>query len=277
MLKRKFNVEEEERETEVQTKQTKNSLDSDDDDSDSEVDDFRQEEIEGEEEGVAGIKEGVRTTPFNMKEELEEGYFDENGMYQWKRERAIRDNWLDNIDWEKICEEDGGEDNNADNVSNHSIDKINFNSIVCYRNMLNFMQPKETVSKALRRLGGSEKRISTAERLKRKKAGTLESAVEDVESKDSFLRLTELANELLMYAGNVDVYEESYEAIQLRVCEWELQHANQEALPEELDMYSEDFDIRERERLHRVALGPAPSNFDLGNLSPNSQRKETGQ
>ena len=37
-----------------------------------------------------------------MKEELEEGHFDTEGNYHWKKEGNIRDNWLENIDWVKV-------------------------------------------------------------------------------------------------------------------------------------------------------------------------------
>jgi CD2 antigen cytoplasmic tail-binding protein 2 len=37
-----------------------------------------------------------------MKEELEEGHFDKEGHYHWKKEKELRDNWLDNIDWLKV-------------------------------------------------------------------------------------------------------------------------------------------------------------------------------
>lgn len=43
--------------------------------------------------------EGVPITPFNLKEEMEEGHFDSEGNYFIKKEKDIRDNWLDNIDW----------------------------------------------------------------------------------------------------------------------------------------------------------------------------------
>lgn len=49
------------------------------------------------------MEEGVQFTPFNMNEELEEGHFDKDGMYHWKKEKLIRDNWLENIDWIKVC------------------------------------------------------------------------------------------------------------------------------------------------------------------------------
>lgn len=44
----------------------------------------------------------IRITPFNMQEELEEGHFDTEGMYHWKKEKDVQDNWLENIDWCKV-------------------------------------------------------------------------------------------------------------------------------------------------------------------------------
>lgn len=43
--------------------------------------------------------EGVRITPFNLDEEMQEGHFDSEGNYFVNKEKDIRDNWLDNIDW----------------------------------------------------------------------------------------------------------------------------------------------------------------------------------
>jgi len=37
-----------------------------------------------------------------MQEELEEGHFDTEGMYHWKKEKDVQDNWLENIDWCKV-------------------------------------------------------------------------------------------------------------------------------------------------------------------------------
>ena len=42
----------------------------------------------GQEEGGVDIEEGVRFTPFNMREEMEEGHFDTEGMYIFKRNKV---------------------------------------------------------------------------------------------------------------------------------------------------------------------------------------------
>lgn len=56
----------------------------------------------GQEDGVSGIDGEIKTTPFNMKEELEEGHFDTDGNFHWNKDNSIRDNWQENIDWMKV-------------------------------------------------------------------------------------------------------------------------------------------------------------------------------
>lgn len=56
----------------------------------------------GAEDGPTAPEVNVGFTAFNMKEELEEGHFDKEGHYLWKKEKQIRDNWLDNIDWVQV-------------------------------------------------------------------------------------------------------------------------------------------------------------------------------
>ena len=56
----------------------------------------------GQEEGVSGQDGEVKITPFNMKEELEEGHFDTEGNFHWDKTSLIKDNWLDNIDWIQV-------------------------------------------------------------------------------------------------------------------------------------------------------------------------------
>lgn len=57
--------------------------------------------IIGTEDGPSEAN-AVGFTAFNMKEELEEGHFDRDGHYLWKKDKEIRDNWLDNIDWVRV-------------------------------------------------------------------------------------------------------------------------------------------------------------------------------
>lgn len=56
----------------------------------------------GTEDGPSAPEANVGFTAFNMKEELEEGHFDKDGHYLWNKDKEIRDNWLDNIDWVQV-------------------------------------------------------------------------------------------------------------------------------------------------------------------------------
>ena len=42
----------------------------------------------GQEDGVVDVKEGIRFTPFNMTEELEDGHFDSEGTYIFKKDKV---------------------------------------------------------------------------------------------------------------------------------------------------------------------------------------------
>ena len=46
-------------------------------------------EIQGEEDGMARIDGETKFTPFNMKEEMEEGHFDADGHYLWKKQVEV--------------------------------------------------------------------------------------------------------------------------------------------------------------------------------------------
>lgn len=157
-----------------------------------------------------------------------------------------------------------------------------FDATQLYKNILEYLQPGETVSKALCRLGKSQlnkniygsvfnnykydvieiinnikiktriilnkgkgkKPISSAERWKRKKAGLSEID----ENSEKIMKLTELANELLTRTGNMDIYQESYDLIKKKInLSGKQSHpSKQEA---ELDMYSDDFDVKEKKKL----------------------------
>ncbi|BES95049.1 GYF domain [Nesidiocoris tenuis] len=225
------------------TKLQKNSLDSDEDDNDSDEDAYRLEDddIEGQEDGVVGQEEGITITPFNMKEELEEGHFDNDGMYHWKKENVAKDNWLDNIDWVKVKKSEGSSEEKVPNEGEDDEDEPeSVNETEMYKEILTYMQPKETVAKALKRLGGN-KSLSASERLKLKKAGM---PVNTIDSDEKVSALTGLANAILTNSGNMDIYQETYEKIQQKAKVL----AKATAEPE-LDMYAEDFEDREKDRL----------------------------
>ncbi|XP_026807186.1 CD2 antigen cytoplasmic tail-binding protein 2 homolog [Rhopalosiphum maidis] len=221
-----------------------NVADSEDDDDDSvdenNYDVMQEQDIEGQEEGVVGQDGEIRITPFNMQEELEEGHFDKEGMYHWKKEKDVQDNWLENIDWCKI--KDMSKEKKKTDESEE--DNVEFNVVAAYKEILSMMEPKETISKSLRRLGGN-KRLTTAERWKLKKAGLST----DEGSSTKVTRLTELANQILTANGNMDVYQETYEQISQIISKSEKRGQPSTSMSSDLDMYAEDFDLKEKEKL----------------------------
>ncbi|XP_076299577.1 CD2 antigen cytoplasmic tail-binding protein 2 homolog holn1 isoform X2 [Lasioglossum baleicum] len=261
MLKRKFSELEDERGP------AKNSLDSDEEDdaADDNYNIMNEDEFEGVEDGPTDPETEVGFTKFNMKEELEEGHFDKDGHYLWNKEKEIRDNWLDNIDWMQIkpsstvhVKKENKTSGLADSDSDDDAD-IMFNPVHLYKLILEYLKPGETVSKALCRFGKGKKRLTTAERWKKKKE---KKEVEDDEKSVSITKLTELANELLTRTGNMDIYQESYEQIKKKV-ERSEKHAHPSKQEAELDMYADDFDEKEKAKLDDDSVtGPVNSGKD---------------
>ncbi|XP_060806452.1 CD2 antigen cytoplasmic tail-binding protein 2 homolog isoform X2 [Amyelois transitella] len=229
----------------------KHSLDSDEEDSGAEEEKkniLNINDIEGEEEGQGGIEGEITITPFNMKEELEEGHFDTQGHYHWKKEKEIRDGWLDNIDWVKVKgrpedkykvhKDDDNRGLGDESSSEDDEPQEKFELIANYKEIFQHMKPQETIAKTLQRLANSK--ISSAERWKRKKAGIVD------EGSKTVTRITELANQILTKMGNMDIYQESYEKISKIISKDKSK--NDDA---DLDMYADDFDQKEKETLSK--------------------------
>lgn len=224
----------------------KHTLDSDEED-EVEEDVLNVDDIEGEEEGKARQEGEQKMTAFNMNEEMEEGHFDKQGHFIWNNEKEIRDNWLDNIDWQKIKSSSDSKDKYnieekglGDESDSGSEADDNFDEISNYKEILIYMKPNETINKAIKRLGAPDMKLSSVERLRRKKAGTLNTN-EDV------VKLTELANQILTKTGNMNIYQETYEQIKAKVEDKGNKKASGVA-ETELDMYSDDFEIKEKKK-----------------------------
>ncbi|XP_013115089.2 CD2 antigen cytoplasmic tail-binding protein 2 homolog [Stomoxys calcitrans] len=211
----------------------KHTLDSDEEDSD-EYEREDSNDVEGEEDGISNVRDDVKITPFNMREELQEGHFDKEGHYHWNKTNEIKDNWLDNIDWLKVDESHAEkEDRDADKPD--SLNVVNQSQV--YQNILGFMMESETVSQTIRRLGKQRKKLSTAERIRNKKNGIVDTDA------DKIMQLTEMVNAILTATGNMDIYEMTYEAIEEKVNSTPSTSKTQAS---NLDMYSDDFSEKEK-------------------------------
>ncbi|XP_065334683.1 CD2 antigen cytoplasmic tail-binding protein 2 homolog [Cloeon dipterum] len=229
----------------------KHTLDSDEEDSGDDEQKYKilaSDDIAGQEEGTAQFEGGVQITPFNMKEELEEGHFDGEGHYHFKKEsKEDRDNWLDNIDWVKIRQSE--EDKNLQRGGNSSDedDLKPFDITEGYRLILAHLKPKETVASALRRLGSGQS-LSASQKLKLKKMG--KSVDTSAGDKTAFLALTECANNMLNATGNMNVYQETFEQISAVVKKADDKKAKTE---DPLDIFADNFDEKEKERMETTS------------------------
>ncbi|XP_020292835.1 CD2 antigen cytoplasmic tail-binding protein 2 homolog [Pseudomyrmex gracilis] len=255
----------------------KNSLDSDEDDDEINEDAYNimnEEEFEGAEDGPSAPETNVGFTAFNMKEELEEGHFDKDGHYLWKKEKQIRDNWLDNINWVQIKSSSTTQEPVKSNKNHGLADSdsdddgdVMFDPIPLYKTMLEYLKPGETVSKTLCRLGKEKKKLTTAERWKKKKES--KTFKEEDPKAVSITKLTEVANELLTRTGNMDIYQETYEQIKKKV-EQADKHAHPSKQEAELDMYADDFDEKEKAKLDDINSGETvETREDTSNVKEN--------
>ncbi|XP_062387849.1 CD2 antigen cytoplasmic tail-binding protein 2 [Sardina pilchardus] len=263
----------------------KHSLDSDEEDEGEDGDTgnnynvLDSDDVEGQEGATIDCDEGVPITPFNLKEEMEEGYFDAEGNYFIKKDADIRDNWLDNIDWVKIREQPakrkkkglsakrwrraGDEDEAEEEKQREDRQKeesdgedgeeeeepaedplASYTKQQLLEGVVELLVPGETVASGLRRLGGLGSRKKG--RLREGESKKEETADRDAEKLD---RLTALADRLVG-AGEYEIYQRTYEklAYQVKNMNQKGKGASRVAKGEdddeddELDMFADKFD-----------------------------------
>lgn len=245
---------------EIHISNKKHTLDSDEDDSDEyEKDDVS--DVEGEEDGTSNVQDEVKITPFNMREELQEGHFDKDGHYHWNKETQIKDSWLDNIDWVKIkTDKTYLKGNNSEDSNESETLPSVFNEMKVYEELLTYMYDNEKVNETLRRLGKGRKKLSSVERIKQRKLGIVDEAGEKI------TKFTELANEILTRTGNMDIYQMSYKQIQAKIRSMPSSSKNsqkEDSGSGSFDMYSEDFSEKEKQKLEECKS----NNDDIKNES----------
>lgn len=212
------------------------------------------DDIEGEEAGDERVdaEEEIKFTPFNMKEELEEGHFDQDGHYHFKRgDEKHLDNWLDDVDWVKVKKDENyrkkyytanGEYKSSSDDDEMSDPSKMFDSLSAFKEILAFMHPKESVNKTLQRLNKSKMKVSTAQRWKMKKQGVIDEASENI------TKITGIVNEILTQTGNMNVYELTYEQIEVKVKDMGDRSEAGPSKEPELDMYADDYEEKLKQR-----------------------------
>jgi CD2 antigen cytoplasmic tail-binding protein 2 len=130
----------------------KHSIDSDDEDDDrkaeAKFDKMKDDDIEGQEDNTLDNDDGIQITPFNLKEEQQEGSFSKDGNFVWDKKDEIKDAWLDDIDWVKVKNKSQKEKDREEQEDEIEDEKQeNYSEIENYKLMIEVMRPGETVAK----------------------------------------------------------------------------------------------------------------------------------
>lgn len=203
------------------------------------------DDIEGQEESTVNFDDGIKVTPFNLKEEMEEGFFDSHGNYFSKeRNEDQEDNWLTGVDWGQVeelqalnAEKQRKMEESLKSDENYvPVDKQDV-----LTKILEILKPGETVAKALRRLGGKST-MSASERLKAKKKGNIGKQVNKEEEQARRERLNTLTGyaDQLLTTGEYNIYEDTYEKIKYRTEQFKPPVDDDDALDRFADAIDDD-------------------------------------
>ncbi|XP_034046602.1 CD2 antigen cytoplasmic tail-binding protein 2 [Thalassophryne amazonica] len=253
--------------------------DEGDDKNTSKYDILASDDVEGQEDATIDFDEGVSITPFNLEEEMQEGHFDSEGNYFVKKEQQIRDNWLDNIDWVKIKEKPfkqkkkglgakrrrrAGDEDEAEEEKQREEQQANKDNnneeeeeeeeeaeppedpLAFYtqqeltKAVVELLLPGETVTSALRRLGGLEVRK------KGKLKGEREPTTEVKRDTEKLERLTALADRLVA-SGMFEIYQQTHEKLAYLLksrCPAVKEKPQGDDEDDELDMFADELDAK---------------------------------
>ncbi|KAM3178240.1 hypothetical protein ACTXT7_002949 [Hymenolepis weldensis] len=217
-------------------KKSKHTLESDEE-IDEDENGGRMDEAElkiGQEPETIGHDGDIVITPFNMREELEEdGHFDASGTFIFKKTNEAGDNWLEDIDWSEVRRHEEQSDKVGDAArSAPAVNAVAEEEALpeatteqqtdLYQQIASFLQPGETVLRALRRLGPTKsatQRQRERNWIRRKDGTTATNAAkkiltpEEAAKAEAFAKLTELANDLLG-SGDFDIYQKTKEVLE---------------------------------------------------------------
>lgn len=187
--------------------------------------------------------------------------------------QEIRDSWIDNIDWVKVKEK--GEDKEDKDEDSSDGEETTLDETAIYKELLQILKPGETVTKALRRLGGKGSTLSASQRLKMKKQKLQQKDLPSEDDKKNMEQLTELADKLISN-GNMDTYELTYEKLNFLVNKAaDIEDKSRTVIPEgmddddALDMFAENFDSKDKgDKSVKFAEDTKPETKDTSEKKP---------
>lgn len=201
------------------------------------------DDIDGEEDdGHEKFNEiGEVIEPFNLKNEREQGHFDTNMNFVWRKERAEPDAWLANMD-EAAMEKSIGEAAAALKMKRQkeedSVGPENRSDKSLKIELLGLLRSGETVISAMHRLSGKKSRTAGKSAVKKRlpikasatsadpqtseqlTSNSSQGSSPAIPDKVSINRLTELADQLIS-SGLTGLYDMKYESIESSMYMWE--------------------------------------------------------
>ena len=159
--------------------------------------------------------------PFNLEQERQEGYFDDDGTYQYVKNDESdeeKDAWLENVDVDQtfstaVDQSAGVHKHKAVDESHDQAEMTDTEVAAMKKELCQYLQSGETVLSALKRLGRGGKARAGETFAKSGKKKTPEPSMMTADDKILFGKLTELSS-ALMSAGVYDVYNVRREEIE---------------------------------------------------------------
>ncbi|CAO3569619.1 unnamed protein product [Mortierella alpina] len=198
---------------------------------------FDRSEIEGEDLNLDDLDEdefdsdgNPKVEAFNMKEELEDGgEIDESGNFIRKVDPdRFHDSWLEGLSRKEIQAARQAHDRKVKQaqIEEREAAATAMTETDIYLELVNILQPSETVIEALQRIGGGKKSGAKGARSNKKKSWQKNKQMDEdgqeahkpAESEEDTARrlaiekLTDLCDRMLAL-GHFDIYEESYEQV----------------------------------------------------------------
>ncbi|KAF9570179.1 hypothetical protein EC968_002118 [Mortierella alpina] len=198
---------------------------------------FDRSEIEGEDLNLDDLDEdefdsdgNPKVEAFNMKEELEDGgEIDESGNFIRKVDPdRFHDSWLEGLSRKEIQAARQAHDRKVKQaqIEEREAAATAMTETDIYLELVNILQPSETVIEALQRIGGGKKSGAKGVRNNKKRswqknkqmdedgpeAHKAAESEEDKARRQAIEKLTDLCDRMLAL-GHFDIYEESYEQV----------------------------------------------------------------
>jgi CD2 antigen cytoplasmic tail-binding protein 2 len=121
---------------------------------------LKKEQIEGQEWGTTPeVEDGVKLMPFNMDADLDEGDFDQNGMFVKSKtdEFQVHDSWLQDVSKDGLNKTMTAQKLQKARDNAKSALAVEEDVDVLWRQAMVYMKPGETILNSLARLGGKKK------------------------------------------------------------------------------------------------------------------------